>query len=113
LKTDKLKATTDPVFNTVWFSILRRVNAKRIENWSVAGRAKGSFTAHVDSPDHLTVTGPEITGMRRISKTDFARIFWVWDDYIKGTMGRQELTKLSQNTTYVISILHWEKENSK
>jgi cupin 2 domain-containing protein len=47
---------------------------------------------------------------RRISKREFERVFAVWSDYKVGTVRRGKLAILSQNTTYILSILHWREE---
>ena len=47
---------------------------------------------------------------RRVSKGDFQRLFAFWSAYNRGTIGRAELGKRSQNTTYILSILHWREE---
>jgi hypothetical protein len=110
---ERSKVDTDQEFISVWFSILGRIVGQTIEHWSVTERAKGSFTVVSCSPDHIGIVSPTITRIRRVSKTEFARIFWMWDDYIKGAVSKGELARLSRNSTYVISILHWEKGNPK
>jgi hypothetical protein len=44
---------------------------------------------------------------RRIGKTDFARVYTAWLGYCGGKINRAEMTRLSQNTSYIFSILRW------
>jgi hypothetical protein len=55
----------------------------------------------------VIVTSDRIAKERRISKGDFERIFALWPDYKVGAIRRRELVTRSQNTTYIISLLHW------
>ena len=41
---------------------------------------------------------------------DFEKMFALWGAYNRGTVSRAELGKRSQNTTYVLSILHWRED---
>jgi hypothetical protein len=41
---------------------------------------------------------------RTIFKGDFAKVYRVWNDYCAGHYSRADLGKLSQNTTYILSI---------
>jgi hypothetical protein len=47
---------------------------------------------------------------RRISKGDFEKVLDHWADYKAGRVTRAELTNISQNTTYIMSLLHWREQ---
>ncbi|MDE2583353.1 MAG: hypothetical protein KGL52_17080 [Rhodospirillales bacterium] len=78
-----------------------------VRHWSVAkGYTGGWFRMAAVDRTSCTVFGGAMQGPRRISKADFARIFEVWDGYLAGDVPRRRMTPLSQNSTYVLSILH-------
>jgi hypothetical protein len=43
---------------------------------------------------------------RRVSKGDFEKVYAVWDTYLAGNLPRSKMGALSQNTTYILSMLH-------
>jgi hypothetical protein len=47
---------------------------------------------------------------RRVRRGDFEKLFALWGAYNRGTVSRSELGKRSQNTTYVLSSLHWRED---
>jgi hypothetical protein len=70
----------------------------------------GEFTINdVDSAAVIVRSG-QMGQERRVSKGDFQRLSAFWGAYNRGTIGRAELGKRSQNTTYILSILHWREE---
>lgn len=53
----------------------------------------------------IVVNSPTFSKLRVIGKADFIKVAAAWGDYCNGKIGRAEMTKLSQNTTYVFGIL--------
>ena len=97
-------------FEEVWADIRRRLRVgSAIKNWSAdRGYTGGTFRINDVDGAAVIVTSDRIAKERRISKGDFERIFALWPAYKVGTIRREELVAKSQNTTYIISILHWQ-----
>ena len=95
-------------FEAVWNSIRAAVApGSMVRNWSAAkGYTGGSF--RIDNMDRssVTVSGGAMQAPRRVSKGDFAKIFTIWDEYVAGNFPRSGMLPLSQNSTYILSILH-------
>lgn len=95
-------------FEAVWGKIQRALRPDLIvKNW---GHARGytGKTFKVEHVDNLgiMVFGGDMTVPRTVGRGDFKKVYAAWDDYTAGERSRAELTNLSQNTTYVLSILH-------
>lgn len=91
-------------FEECWSAIQRLPVPKTIAAWSVAGRATTQFEVCAVWPNAVDVR-PEHGEQRRVGRADFERVFAVWDDYVTKRRDRYTLG-FSQNSTYVISILH-------
>jgi hypothetical protein len=100
-------------FEEVWSDIRRRLRVGTIiPNWSVHGYTGKTFrivgvdnTAVMVSSSRMQDKGKG----RLVSRGEFERCFPIWPDYKAGMVQRTVLTARSQNTTYVISILHWQE----
>ncbi|HET7881760.1 MAG TPA: hypothetical protein VFL55_12805, partial [Acetobacteraceae bacterium] len=78
-----------------------------VRNWSAAkGYTGGTFKIDDVDRTSITVSGGEMRVPRRVSKGDFAKLYAVWDAYLAGNFPRSKMQSLSQNTTYIISVLH-------
>ena len=42
---------------------------------------------------------------RRISKGEFTKLYAVWASYLAGDYPRSRMLSLSQNTTYILSVM--------
>ncbi len=85
-----------------------------IQNWSVLNNYTGGRCKVTDiEVASITVCSERITKPSRITKTEFAKIYDIWPQYLAGAYHRNEMLKLSQNTTYIISLLQWEEVFSK
>ena len=103
----------DPSFEAIWNQIIERLRpGKVIRNWGVArGYTGGTFQIDNVSGSAVTVSGGSMKMPRAISKGDFAKVYAVWPEYRAGRYPRAEMTTLSQNTTYILSVLrHVEAE---
>jgi len=99
-------------FEGAWADIRRRLIAGTVvNNWSAdQGYTGGTFHINDVNEAAVIVWSNQMSRERAISKRDFERIFAVWPAYKVRTVRRGELAKLSQNTTYILSILHWREE---
>jgi hypothetical protein len=80
-------------------------------SWSQTGRAKEiPFTLDGVSADAIEISGRTIKGARKISRSDFEFVADRWDAYLDRQLRRYELNR-SQNTTYILTILHWLDSN--
>jgi len=97
-------------FEGVWSDIRKRLmSGTLVRYWSAEeGYAGGSF--QIDDVDSAAVIVQHGQMGRRVSKRDFQYLFAFWDAYNRGTIGRAELRKRSENATYILSILQWRDE---
>jgi len=100
--------TTSPAFEAVWSLLTQRLKQNTsIQNWSAyKDFTGGEFKVEDVSTTALRVSGSGMKMPRNISNGDFCKVYQVWEDYRTGNLSRGELTKLSQNTTYIFSIFH-------
>lgn len=78
-----------------------------VQNWGAArGFTGGTFEVKDVERTSITVAGGDMQMSRRISKGEFEKVYAVWDTYLAGNYPRSKMTNLSQNTTYIVSILH-------
>jgi len=93
-----------------WSRMLARkmeLEGQTLISWSRSGRVKGtSFTIDEISNAAIEVSGKTFKSPRRISRSDFEYVADKWGPYLNGQLRRDELNR-SQNTTYILTILHW------
>jgi len=78
-----------------------------IQSWGVArGYTGGSFKVEDVERTSVTVAGGDMQMSRRVSQGEFEKVYAVWPQYAAGNYPRSKMTNLSQNTTYILSILH-------
>jgi hypothetical protein len=94
-------------FETIWNGIRRDVRSgSTIRNWGEArGYTGGSFKIEDMDASSITVSGGRMRMPRRISKGEFEKVYAVLDAYRAGNYTRSRMGALSQNTTYILSIL--------
>ncbi len=94
-------------FEAVWITIIQKLQpGEMIRNWGHArGYTGGTFRIDHVGNSSITATGGKMSQPRTISKGDFQNVYAVWSDYCAGDYPRAEMVKLSQNTTYILSIL--------
>jgi hypothetical protein len=94
-------------FENVWLEIVAKLHpGDEVMNWgSARGYTGGSFKIEGVYGSGIGVFGGAMTMPRNISKGDFGKVHAVWDQYIIGNFPRAKMTNLSQNTTYILSIL--------
>jgi hypothetical protein len=95
---------------TAWADFRARLKPNTpIKAWSVAGRTRSKFTVVGVDGGAITIL-PSTGNERRISKGDVAKVQSHWPAYKAGRMKRGELLNVSQNTTYILSLLHWREQ---
>jgi hypothetical protein len=95
---------------TVWADFRARLKPNTVvKAWSVAGRTRSKFTV-VDIDGGSITTLPSTGNERRISKGDFEKVLEHWPAYKAGRTNRSALLNVSQNTTYILSLLHWREQ---
>jgi hypothetical protein len=106
--------TEQAAAQTAWskmFARKRELQGQSLASWSRSGRAKGiPFTIDEISTAAIEVSGKTFKSPRRISRSDFEYIASKWNSYLDGQLRRDELNR-SQNTTYILTILHWLDSN--
>ncbi len=95
-------------FEAVWARIIQRLRpGETIRNWGLARDYTGrTFKIEHVGNSSILVFGGKMKSARNVTKGDFANIYAVWDAYRVGKYPRGEMMSLSQNSTYIISILH-------
>lgn len=92
-------------FDDFWSSLQRVRPIGRTNAWSIAGKTRSTFEITDIEAGSVTVQ-PDSGARRRISKSDFAKVFERWTDYKTEHLPRQDLREISQNSTYILTILH-------
>ena len=97
-------------FEGLWADFRHRLRAgTEVSTWSAhSGYTGGSFRVDGFEPTAIVVI-PARRKARRVSREDFRRVYAQWGAYKSGTIGRADLGEItrSQNTSYIISLLHW------
>jgi hypothetical protein len=95
-------------FETTWTDIVRALDRGAIaQNWSIAKSYTGrTFKVEDVERTSITVSGGKMRAPRRVSRGEFEKLYEIWDAYPAGKYTRAEMRSQSQNTTYILSILH-------
>jgi hypothetical protein len=84
-----------------------------IPNWTARNGAIGEpFEIVAIKPDAVVIIAPGASTPQIVRRTDFEKVYALWDDYIHGSVPRSAFTPLTRYSKYVISILHWLQERS-
>lgn len=85
-----------------------------IPNWTALKGYLGDVFQVVKVRDnHLDIDTPNASTLIRVSREDFENVWDLWSGYKAGKVQRQDLTPLTFNSKYVISILHWLETEKK
>jgi hypothetical protein len=97
-----------PNFDEIWYQALSRLQAgQQIRNWGVArGYTGKDFVIDEIHGGYVTVSGGNLAVARQITEDEFAKIFAHWEDYSARRISRADLAAISQNATYILSILN-------
>jgi len=96
-------------FDEAWREIRGRLSeGTEVRNWSYDSGYTGT-TTRIErlNYDEIVVTGDRTTEPRPVARTGFKKVFEFWDRYRQGLVSRDEIVKISRNSTYILSILHW------
>jgi hypothetical protein len=78
-----------------------------VQNWGAArGFTGGTFEVKDVEHTSITVAGGNMQMLRRISKGDFEQVYARAGCLLGDRYPRSKMTNISQNTTYIISVLH-------
>jgi hypothetical protein len=78
-----------------------------VRNWGLSrGDTGGTFIIDDIERSAIVVRGGKMVEPRLVSKGEFEKLYAVWDQYLAGSLPRSKMLPLSQNTTYILSILH-------
>jgi hypothetical protein len=106
----------DRNFEWIWADLRERLpSARAIRNWSAdKGDLGREFRINHVEAGAIVVGPPNPAQERRISKSEFGKVYRDWEGYKTGSISRAELGERtnSQNTTYIISVLHWRETTS-
>ena len=101
-------------FEGVWADLRHRLRVgTEMKGWSRDKEDTGLRFKIVDvGADSITIVSSPMPDKpkpteRRIGRTDFARVYSSWKGYCGYKITRADMTKLSQNTSYIFSILRW------
>jgi hypothetical protein len=99
----------------IWAKVRNSINSGQpIPNWTtLKGYLGDTFEVVKIRDEHLEIETPNAENLIRVSREDFEKVWEVWPGYKAGKVRRQELTPLTFNSKYVISILHWLEEEKK
>jgi hypothetical protein len=98
-------------FEQVWLDIVKKLRpGTELAGWSRdKGETHSKFRIVELDSTHVSIKPGAGGQVRRISKNDFRQVFAWWDQYNAGSISRKDMTGLSQNTTYIFSILNWQR----
>jgi hypothetical protein len=95
-------------FETIWATIQSCLRpGALVPNWGLSrGYTGRTFIIDDIERSAIIVRGGKMVEPRRISRGEFEKLFALWDQYLAGNLPRSKMLPLSQNTTYILSILH-------
>ena len=92
-------------FPKFWLELQRLQPIGITPAWSLDGRATSEFEI-VDINPNEVIVKPKSGKSRKIPASEFEKVFSRWREYLSGRFARNELRNLTQNSTYIITILH-------
>ena len=93
----------------LWFKLKSNLRPRTIiPNWTVdKGYFGGTITIVNLSDDVIEVEVATAKNNQMVRKADFEEVWQIWENYKSGEFKRGQMTPLTRNSKYVISILHW------
>jgi hypothetical protein len=92
-------------FDQIWVTIRDNLGSgQRIKAWTVANRAKTTFEILGVDQSSVYVL-PERGDERRVPRSDFEKVYRVWESYKNRQINRYQLS-FTQHSVYIITILH-------
>lgn len=81
--------------------------------WSAAGQTRSApFKIVSVGWSAIEVDPPAASKTWRIDRSEFEKVFRVWDDYCSRRVRRDQLRDLTHYSTYIVSILHLVEERT-
>ncbi len=79
-----------------------------VPNWTVArGPLGDSFRVVSVDKKYIDIFTPNGKNIQHIPIADFESVYELWQRYIEGKIGRNEIRARTRFSKYIISILHW------
>lgn len=98
-----------PSFSEVWQDIRDQLSSgTEVRYWRrTAAPTENVFRIERINYDEVAISGKGISGIRSVSRRDFATLYDHWDDYKNNGIHRHEIGNNSRNSSYVFSIFRW------
>jgi hypothetical protein len=99
-------------FEPFWASLVRDLKPGTIVgNWTTLKGFLGDKMMIVNiGQDSIEVNAPGAMTNQIVPKSDFERVWRVWQAYKAQTVARHDLRDVTRFSKYIISILHWFEE---
>jgi hypothetical protein len=96
-------------FENLWSKLKSKLRPRTIiPNWTADGGYFGGTITIVElSNDAVEVELSTAKNHQLVGKSDFEEVWQIWESYNAGKFKRGQITPLTRNSKYVISILHW------
>jgi len=94
-------------FHTFW----RRLHGSlkpgvSIPKWTAHGGFLGdAFKVSKCEPNYVEIESPMAKNTQHVARSEFERVFQVWDNYATGKLPRHQLRATTWKSKYVISII--------
>lgn len=101
-------------FQEFWSLLQSRLkNGTEVPNWTAArGLLGDAFRVTSVMPRQVTVETAGAEHTQKISSSDFKAVYDVWSSYCEGSVRREQIRDMTRYSKYVISILHWLREQN-
>lgn len=96
-------------FTNTWTALQTHLEAgATIPNWTARNGLTGDpFEVVSVSRNVILLDAPGATTLQAVRRTDFEKLYPLWDDYVGKQIPRSSFNPLTRYSKYVISILHW------
>jgi hypothetical protein len=97
----------------LWITATRIRSDTEILTWSRDNGYGIPFRIYDTTPRTIKIYSATIKKPRLISQKEFLKVTSQWHAYRDGETGREVLTELSQNTSYMFGILKWMEDQNE
>ncbi|MEW5829702.1 MAG: hypothetical protein AB1846_12485 [Chloroflexota bacterium] len=96
-------------FEKFWTQLRRHLYPRLVlPNWTADKGYIGGQISIVSVSDMVVdVESPTAKNIQRVEKSDFEEVWNVWQNYKAGKIRRSDMSPLTRNSKYVITIFHW------
>ena len=90
-----------------WLELQSFLRIGRYQNWTLASGARDSFFNLIRiTSDRIKISVDGSSIPRTVTQAEINRVAEFWPAYKQGNVSRLRLRDISQNSTYVITLLH-------